>query len=184
MEKRGGKPTAAHGSEQVSLGELIHQHVRLAIEAAVHEELRAALGARWYEHGEGRRGNRNGAKAGTLMGPSSPVVLAVPRARLFGATEWTSTILPRYQRRPRAVNEAIVAAHLAGSDTPRIRGALQPLLKDAPLSKSVISRVVATLTTVLTASRIRSVAWTLSISISTPSHCVSAAPRRACQALA
>src|SRR4029453_1121330 len=30
--------------EPVSLSELIHQHVRLAIETAVHEELRAALG--------------------------------------------------------------------------------------------------------------------------------------------
>jgi hypothetical protein len=30
--------------EPVSLGELIHRHVRIAIETAVHEELRAALG--------------------------------------------------------------------------------------------------------------------------------------------
>ena len=30
--------------EPVSLSELIHQHVRVAIETTVHEELRAALG--------------------------------------------------------------------------------------------------------------------------------------------
>ena len=152
------KPAAAHEPERVSLGELIHQHVRLAIETAVHEELYAALGARSYERIEGRRGYRNGAKTRALTGPSGPVVLTVPRARLFGATEWTSTILPRYQRRLRAVNEAIVATYLSGGNTRRIRGALQPLLKDAPLSKSAVSRVVATLKTELAAWRTRSLA--------------------------
>jgi hypothetical protein len=34
------------------------------------------------------------------------------------------------------VNEAVVATYLAGRNTRRIRGALQPLLKAAPLSKS------------------------------------------------
>jgi putative transposase len=86
------------------------------------------------------------------------VALTVPRATLFGATEWTSTILPRYQRRLRAVNEAIVATYLAGGNTRRIRGALQPLLKDAPLSKSAVSRVVGTLKTGLAAWRTRSLA--------------------------
>lgn len=43
------------------------------------------------------------------------------------------------------VNEAVVALYLAGGNTRRIRGALQPLLKAAPLSKSAVSRVVATL---------------------------------------
>ena len=43
------------------------------------------------------------------------------------------------------VNEAVVATYLAGGNTRRIRGALQPLLKAAPLSKSAVSRVLATL---------------------------------------
>ena len=37
MDKRIRKPAAAHELERISLGELIHQHVRLAIETAVHE---------------------------------------------------------------------------------------------------------------------------------------------------
>jgi len=152
------EPGASHESERTALGELIHQHVRLAIETAIHEELRAALGARWYERSEVRRGYRNGTKTRTLTGPSGPVALTVPRATLFGATEWTSKILPRYQRRLRAVNEAIVATYLAGGNTRRIRSALQPLLKDAPLSKSAVSRVVATLKTDLAAWRTRSLA--------------------------
>jgi hypothetical protein len=57
----------------------------------------------------------------------------------------TSALLPRYQRRVREVNEAVVGTYLAGGNTRRIRRALQPLLKAAPLSKSAVSRVVATL---------------------------------------
>src|SRR5687767_7001456 len=56
------------------------------------------------------------------------------------------------------VNEAVVATYLAGGNTRRIRGALQPLLKVAPLSKSAVSRVVATLRHGLEAWRTRSLA--------------------------
>src|SRR2546427_2116594 len=56
------------------------------------------------------------------------------------------------------VNEAVVATYLAGSNTRRIRGALQPLLKAAPLSKSAVSRVIATLKDGLEAWRTHSLA--------------------------
>jgi hypothetical protein len=128
-----GKPAAAHEPERISLGELIHQHVRLAIETAVHEELRAALGTSPYERTEVRRGYRNGTKARTLTGPTGPVALSVPRATLFnvpGAKEWTSAIIPRYQRRMPEVNEGVVATYRAGGNTRRIRGALQRLGED------------------------------------------------------
>lgn len=136
----------AQGLEPVSLSELIHQHVRAAIETAVHEELRAALGTSPYERRDVRRGYRNGVRERTLTGPTGPVALTLPRATLFSgagdAKEWTSSIVPRYQRRMPEVNEAVVATYLAGGNTRRIRGALQPLLKAAPLSKSAVSRVV------------------------------------------
>ncbi len=127
------KAAAAHELERVSLGELIHHHVHVAIETAIQEELRATLGVQRYERHETRRGYRNGTKTRTLTGPSGPLALSVPRAMLFGAREWTSTLLPRYQRRLPEVNEAIAATYLAGGNTRRIRGALQPLLKAAPL---------------------------------------------------
>jgi putative transposase len=155
------KSVGAHELEAVSLSELIHQHVRVAIEMAVHEELRAALGTSRYERSEDRRGYRNGIRERTLTGPTGPVALALPRATLFraaNATEWTSTIVPRYQRRMPEVNEAILATYLAGGNTRRIRGALQPLLKAAPLSKSAVSRVVAMLKDGLEAWRTRSLA--------------------------
>jgi transposase-like protein len=148
--------------EPVSLSELIHQHVRAAIETAVHEELRAALGTSPYERRDVRRGYRNGVRERTLTGPTGPVALTLPRATLFrgaGETkEWASRIVPRYQRRMPEVNETVVATYLAGGNTRRIRGALQPLLKAAPLSKSTVSRVVATLKNGLEAWRTRSLA--------------------------
>jgi putative transposase len=161
MDKRIRKPAAAHEVERIALGDLIHQHVRLAIETAVHEELRAALGTSPYERSDVRRGYRNGTKARKLTGPTGPVPLTLPRATLFrgtGAKEWTSTIVPRYQRRMPEVNEAVIATYLAGGNTRRIRGALQPLLKAAPLSKSAVSRVVGTLKDGLEAWRARSLA--------------------------
>src|SRR5260370_13250428 len=82
------------------------------------------------------------------------MALTVPRATLAGPgceQEWASAIVPRYQRRMREVNEAVVATYLAGGNQRRIRGALQPLLKAAPLSKSAVSRIVVTLKDGLTA---------------------------------
>jgi putative transposase len=130
------------------LGELIHEHVRQAIEVAVGEELALALGAQPYERKDGRRGYRNGQKTRTVTGPTGPLPLTLPRATIFGpggVREWQSTIVPRYARRAGEVNAAVVATYLAGTNTRRIRGALAPLLKGAPLSRSAVSRVVATL---------------------------------------
>jgi putative transposase len=161
MDERIRNGARPHDGRPSSLGELIHLAVRRAIEVAVDEELTAALGAALYERGAGRRGYRNGTKPRTLTGPTGPLALTLPRARLFiptGQREWASTLLPRYQRRLREVNEAVVAVYLAGGNTRRLRGALGPLLKGAPLSKSAVSRIVGTLKADLEAWRTRSLA--------------------------
>ena len=138
-----------------SLGELIHAQVRRAIEVAVEEELEAALCAPRYERGGDRRGHRNGHRERTLSGPTGPAELTMPRGILFeserGAegptSEWQSKVVPRYERRMPEVNAAVIAAYLAGENTRQIKGALRPLLKDAPLSRSVVSRIVGTIRT-------------------------------------
>jgi len=116
------KPAGRHDGKAISLGELIHERVRRAIETAVAEELVAALGAAAYERTEARRGYRNGQKARTPTGPTGPLALTLPRGVVFtaagGATEWRSAILPRYQRRVREVNEAVIATYLAGGQHP------------------------------------------------------------------
>jgi len=58
----------------------------------------------------------------------------------------------------REVNEAVIGTYLAGGNQRRIRGALQPLLKAAPLCKSAVSRIVATLKDGLTAWTTRALA--------------------------
>ena len=105
------KSERARQIEPISLGELSHGQVRGAIEAAVREELAAALGATPYERNGVRRRHRNGVKRRTLTGPTGPLALTLPRGTLFavaGEQEWTSRLLPRYQRRVRQVNEAVV----------------------------------------------------------------------------
>jgi hypothetical protein len=56
MEQGNRKRGPVQGEAAVSLGELIHEHVRRAMETAVHEELGVTLGAAVYE----RRGDRRG----------------------------------------------------------------------------------------------------------------------------
>jgi len=149
------------GENERSLGELIHDEVRAAIERAVKEELEAALGERYRRIGpEVRTGYRNGVRTRTLTGPTGPLDLTVPRARLFSgdgtSEEWRSTLVPRYQRRLPEINEAVAAVYLSGGNTRRIKGALRPLLKNAPLSKSAVSRVVGSFKAELEAWRERS----------------------------
>ena len=111
MAKRIRKSQRLHEDAPVALGELIHAQVRVAIEAAVHEELAVALGAGRYERQGERRGYRNGVKTRTLTGPTGPLALTLPRATLAGTRggrEWASTLVPRYQRRMREVNEAVI----------------------------------------------------------------------------
>jgi putative transposase len=155
------KAARPHDGRPSSLGALIHAVVRRAIEVAVEEELTAALGAARYARDVGRSGYRNGHRSRTVTGPTGPLALTLPRATLFtakDAQEWTSVLVPRYQRRLREVNEAVVATYLAGGNTRRLRGALAPLLKAAPLSKSAVSRIVGTLRAELEAWRTRSLA--------------------------
>ncbi len=47
--------------------------------------------------------------------------------------EWSSRIVPRYQRRTQRIDEAILGVYLSGGNTRRIRGALAPLLKGGPV---------------------------------------------------
>src|SRR6266702_116040 len=117
MAKRIRKSERLHEDRPVALGEFSQAQVRVAIERAVHEELAIALGAGRYERQSARRGYRNGVKTRTLTGPTGPLALTLPRATLRAPSrEWRSTIVPRYQRRMREVNETVIATYLAGGN--------------------------------------------------------------------
>jgi putative transposase len=138
-----------HEDEPVSLGLLIHEHVRLKVEQLIEAELAVALGALPYQRSDERRGYRNGGRTRTLTAQSGPFSMHVPRGVIVDdrgrEQEWRSKLLPRYQRRLPEINEAIAAVYLSGCNTRRFKGALRPLLRAAPLSKSAVSRVVGTL---------------------------------------
>ncbi len=128
---------------------LLRRRVLEAVESVLEEELAQALGTGRYERSEERRGYRNGHEARRITTELGPQTLEVPRGRIVeddGSTrEFQSEVVPRYARRTRKVDEAILGAYLAGANTRRIRKALEPLLGSEHLSKSAVSRVAARL---------------------------------------
>jgi transposase-like protein len=128
---------------------LLRRRVLEAVEAVLEEELAGALGTGRYERSEERRGYRHGHETRRITTELGPQTLAVPRGRIVepdgSAREFRSEVVPRYARRTRQVDEAILGAYLAGANTRRIRKALEPLLGTEHLSKSAVSRVAARL---------------------------------------
>jgi putative transposase len=96
-----------------------------------------------------RTGYRHGQRLRTLTTSLGATTIAMPRARIeddYGRRrEWRSQIIPRYQRRTERVDEAILGVYLSGTNTRRLRGALAPLLRGAPLSKDAVSRLMGRL---------------------------------------
>jgi transposase-like protein len=129
--------------------ELLHNRITETISAVVEEELSDLLGSARYERSGDRRGYRNGHVQRTVTTEVGPREIAIPRARIVdrngSSSEFRSEILPRYARRTRKVDSTILGVYLAGANTRRIRRALMPLLGEANLSKSAVSRVVARL---------------------------------------
>jgi transposase-like protein len=133
-----------------ALEELMRERIRATIETIVEEELEGALGAaRSQRVGSVRVGYRHGKRARTLPTSLGATTITMPRARIEDAQgqsrEWHSRMIPRYQRRTERVDEAILGVYLSGTNTRRIRGALAPLLRGAPLSKDAVSRLVGRL---------------------------------------
>ena len=133
-----------------ALEDLMRERIRATIETIVEEELEGALGAaRSQRVGSIRVGYRHGKRARTLTTSLGATTITMPRARIEDAQgqsrEWHSRMIPRYQRRTERVDEAILGVYLSGINTRRIRGALAPLLRGAPLSKDAVSRLVGRL---------------------------------------
>lgn len=131
-----------------ALSEIARDRVRRALSQIAQEELTAFLGAGAYARTEARRGYRNGTKTRTLSTSFGPTELSVPRALVFDGEqrrEWQSQIVPRYARRTREVDAALLGLYFGGVNTRRVKQAIRPLLKGSPLSKSAVSRVIVQL---------------------------------------
>lgn len=159
-----GKSTQCLGSMEGLLGpdrlsEALRGKVREMILSLAEAELSEVLAALPYERKGERRGYRNGKRERWLSTGLGATVIELPRARLTEGEqdkEWQSRLIERYQRRARSVDSALLGCYLSGANGRRIRGALSPLLRGAPLSKSAISRVVGCLQGLFTEWRQRS----------------------------
>lgn len=130
------------------LEETLRSKTRDWIEAMVNEELEIALGIGRYERGEKRKGYRKGKRARSFTTRGGKHEISFPRGAYFspgsdGKKEWSSKIIPSYARRTEAVEDAIIAGYLSGTNTRKIRKSLSPLLDGAALSKSTVSRIVS-----------------------------------------
>lgn len=130
------------------------RHIRAALEVSLAEELAAALGSERHERTDHRCGYRNGTIERMVTTPEGTRPLTLPRGRIVGptgtATEFHSVLLPRYARRTREVDDAILGCYLGGINSRRIRTALKPRLGTAHLSKSAVSRIVGRLKALFT----------------------------------
>lgn len=130
----------------------VRSRVRGFIETMLEEELDEVLSRPRY----GRRkpdardnepialsGHRHGHRKRTLTGTFGKTDIDVPRARLAGpdgkSAEWKSKALRAYQRRTKAADALIAGAYLAGTNTRRVRRALQAVFSGA-VGKDVVSR--------------------------------------------
>jgi transposase-like protein len=131
----------------------VRSRVRGFIETMLEEELDAALsrpryGRRKPSDGVGEPaivGCRHGHRQRTLTGTFGKTQILVPRARLACAgeddktREWKSRSLRAYQRRTKAADALIASAYLSGTNTRRVRRALQSVFAGA-VGKDVVSR--------------------------------------------
>jgi putative transposase len=113
----------------------LREGVRRAIETVLGEELLAALGAEDHVRTPMRRGYRHGTTERTLTTREGTRPITVPRARLRApdgtVQEFQSTVVPRYARRTREVDEALLGCYFGGVNSRRIRTALKPLFGEA-----------------------------------------------------
>jgi transposase-like protein len=132
-----------------SIEKAMRERIRETIATLVEEELEIALGAARSERIGSRSGYRHGTRARTLTTSLGPTTFSMPRARGRGADgeerDWRSRTIGRYERRTERVDAALLGVYLSGTNTRRIRGALAPLRRGAPLSKDAISRLVGRL---------------------------------------
>ena len=132
----------------------LRQQISEAVEIALREELAATLASARHERTDRRRGYRNGVTARTITTSDGTRTVTIPRGRIAGRDgtthEFHSQLLPRYARRTREIDEAILGCYLGGVNSRRIRTALKPLLGERHLSKSAVSRIVARLTALFT----------------------------------
>jgi transposase-like protein len=130
----------------------VRARVRGFIETMLEEELDDALSRPRYrrhkpkgndDHRAPLAGHRHGHRKRALTGTFGKTEICVPRARLTGedgkTSEWKSGSLCAYQRRTKAADALIASAYISGTNTRRVRRALNTVFAGA-VGKDVVSR--------------------------------------------
>jgi putative transposase len=127
----------------------VRARVRGFIETMLEEELDGALSRRRYARGQPNEseapvvGHRHGHRTRALTGTFGKTEISVPRARVVGADgktrEWKGKTLRAYQRRTKAADALIAGAYLSGTNTRRVRRALNAVFA-GDVGKDVVSR--------------------------------------------
>src|SRR5438477_1499120 len=130
----------------------VRARVRGFIETMLEEELDDALSRPRYrrhkpkgndDHRAPLAGHRRGHRKRALTGTFGKTEICVPRARLTGedgkTSEWKSGSLRAYQRRTKAADALIASAYISGTNTRRVRRALNTVFAGA-VGKDVVSR--------------------------------------------
>jgi len=144
------------------LSEALRGRMREFIAKIAFEEMAAVVGAGPYERTELRRGYRHGSELREITTSFGKTCFNMPRAKIFDENrelvEWQSTMIPRYSRRCQEVDAALMGIYFGGVNTRKVKQALRPLLRNSPLSKSTISRLIVQLREYFEAWRKRSLA--------------------------
>src|SRR5512143_567079 len=118
------------------------QSIRGFIEQLVESELEAFLGRQRYGRGGPVAGHRHGHRERQLLGTFGPTTVSLPRARVQGpegpTREWRSQALRAYKRLTQRAEALIAGVYLAGTNTRRVRRALQGLFAGAVGKDTVI----------------------------------------------
>jgi putative transposase len=116
--------------------------VKLLLENRMHEELADFLNAGFYTRGGTRRGYRNGCYVRQLTTTYGTIPdLEIPRARHRG---FAPSVLPRYRRRTRDVDDLIRRVFLGGLSTRQVGPILSQLLHDT-VSPTTVSAITQSL---------------------------------------
>src|SRR5512135_3040371 len=124
------------------LEERVRQSIRGFIEHLVESELDAFLGRQRYGRDGHVAGHRNGHRERQLLGTFGPTTVSLPRARIQEADgrqrEWRSQALRADKRLTKRAEALIAGVYLAGTNTRRVRRALQGLFAGAIGKDTVI----------------------------------------------
>jgi putative transposase len=116
---------------------MARQALKELLEKRLEEEMTEFLGFDRYDHAPDRPDYRNGHYIRHLLTEMGDLELLVPRTRKGG---FQSSLLKRYARRPKSVDEALLACFCLGLSTRKAASVLASMLGEK-VSASTISRI-------------------------------------------